>query len=241
MPEPAWATFAGIVAFVTVAIVALARLSAGEVMDAADVEPHEQPTPGMLLVNVAISQGLLGVLLALGAWYAQIPLDALGLGPEQVGLAAVGVGLAVGVALYAGDELLMLATDRAGVAYSEGMRELLAPDTPGGWLLLVFGALPIVAAFEELLFRAALVGAMAAGFGVSPWLLAVASSLVFGVAHSAQGSGGMAVATGLGFALAAVFVLTESLVVVVVAHWLVNTLEFGVHEALGVEWTGRRA
>ena len=34
--------------------------------------------------------------------------------------------------------------------------------------------LPIIAVFEELLFRAALIGVLAAGFDLSPWLLAVA-------------------------------------------------------------------
>jgi hypothetical protein len=52
----------------------------------------------------------------------------------------------------------------------------------------------------------------------------------------------MVVTGALGFALAAGFVLTGSLVVVVVAHYLVNALEFTVHEGLGVErpfgWLG---
>ncbi|MCH7661371.1 MAG: CPBP family intramembrane metalloprotease domain-containing protein, partial [Euryarchaeota archaeon] len=40
----------------------------------------------------------------------------------------------------------------------------------------------------------------------------------------------------LGFVLAAAFILTESLLVVVVAHYLVNALEFVVHEGFGIEW-----
>ncbi len=237
MPEPAWATFAGMVALVTVGIVALARASQGLVTDD-DADHHPQLSTGALLVNVAFSQGLLGSLLLLGAWYTRVPRSALGLGPGSVGAAAAGLGLALGVALYAGDELLAAAADRAGVAYSEELREALAPSSLRGWLVLLCGVLPVIAGFEELLFRAALVGALSAGFGVSPWLLAVASSLVFGLAHGAQGPGGMAVTTLLGFALAAAFVLTGSLLVVFVAHWLVNALEFGVHEGLGVEWPG---
>jgi membrane protease YdiL (CAAX protease family) len=47
------------------------------------------------------------------------------------------------------------------------------------------------------------------------------------------------VVTGvLGFALAAVFVTTGSLVAVIVAHYLVNALEFVVHEGFGVDWNG---
>jgi membrane protease YdiL (CAAX protease family) len=38
----------------------------------------------------------------------------------------------------------------------------------------------------------------------------------------------------LGFALAVTFVLTGSLLAVIVAHYLVNALEFIVHEGLDV-------
>jgi hypothetical protein len=38
--------------------------------------------------------------------------------------------------------------------------------------------------------------------------------------------------------LAAAFILTGSFVVVFVAHYLVNALEFLVHELLGIEWVG---
>nr|WP_245545383.1 CPBP family intramembrane glutamic endopeptidase [Halomicrobium katesii] len=69
--------------------------------------------------------------------------------------------------------------------------------------------------------------ALAAGFSLSPWLLAVVSSVVFGAAHGAQGRVGMLVTGGLGLALAAGFVLTDSLLVVVVAHYLVNAWSSG--------------
>jgi len=41
----------------------------------------------------------------------------------------------------------------------------------------------------------------------------------------------------LGFVLAGVFVLTNSLLAVVLAHYLVNALEFVVGGYFGVEWT----
>lgn len=49
----------------------------------------------------------------------------------------------------------------------------------------------------------------------------------------AQGRLGIIVTGLLGFVLAAAFVLTESLLVVVVAHYLVNALEFAGHELFG--------
>jgi membrane protease YdiL (CAAX protease family) len=220
--EPRWALFAGVVVLVTVGIVALARASAALVSDDARVM-----TTGELLANVAVTQGGFGVLVVGAVWLAQIPLDALGVVVPSLGLAAVGV--AAGVALYAVNEVLARTLDAAGLGYDEAMREALSPESLAGWAALLLVALPLVAGFEELLFRGALVGALSVGLDVSPWLLAAVSSVAFGTAHSAQGGVGVLLATLLGFALAAVFVLTGNLFVAVVAHYVVNTLEFAVH------------
>ena len=208
--------------------------------DARRAREAESFSTGALLANVALSQGLFGAVLVGAAWLAEIPLVAFGVAlgdPWNAGLPALGVGAGLGVALYVANELSANAADAAGIDYSEGLRESLAPDTVRGWAVLLGVVLPIIAGFEELLFRAALVGAFAAGFGVSPWALAVFSTVAFAVGHGAQGPGGVAVTGLLGFALAAAFVLTGSLLVVIVAHYLVNALEFVVHEGLGVEWT----
>lgn len=220
--EPRWTLFAGVVVLVTVGIVALARASAALVSDDARVM-----TTGELLANVAVTQGGFGVLVAAAVWLARIPLDALGVASPSA--STVGVGLAAGVALYAVNEVLARTLDAAGLGYDEAMRDALSPDSLAGWVALLFVALPLVAGFEELLFRGALVGALSAGFGVSPWALAAASSVAFGTAHSAQGGVGVLLATLLGFALAAVFVLTGSLLAAILAHYVVNVLEFAVH------------
>ncbi|SEO42662.1 Membrane protease YdiL, CAAX protease family [Halogranum amylolyticum] len=189
-----------------------------------------------LLVNVALSQGLFGAFLVVGAWYTEIPLDALGLGDDGVSLLALALGVGLGAGLYAVNEVGAAFGERLGVGSSEELREALAPDSAAGWAVLLLLVLPVIAGFEELLFRAALVGVVAAGFGVSPWLLAVLSSVAFALGHGAQGPGGIFVTGMLGFVLAAAFVLTESLLVVVVAHYLVNALEFVVHEGFGIDW-----
>ncbi|WP_243700370.1 CPBP family intramembrane glutamic endopeptidase [Halorussus pelagicus] len=194
---------------------------------------------GALLANVALSQGVFGVAILGAAWLADLPPVALGVetgNPWSVGLPALGIGAVLGVALYLANELSATVLDATGIDYSEGLRESLAPDSLRGWAVLLGVVLPIIAGFEELLFRAALVGAFAAGFGVSPWLLALFSTVAFAIGHGAQGPGGVAVTGLLGFALAAAYVLSGSLLVVVVAHYLVNALEFVVHEGLGVEW-----
>jgi membrane protease YdiL (CAAX protease family) len=193
-------------------------------------------TSGLLLANVLVSQGLFAGFLLFGAWFTDVPASAFGVtgDPLSTGLPAVGVGVGVGLVLYALNELGAGVGDRLGVTADESLRELLAPDTRLGWVVLLFVVLPIVAGFEEFLFRGALIGVVAVGFDVSPWLLAALSSVAFALGHGAQGPGGILVTGLLGFALAVTFVLTGSLLAVIVAHYLVNALEFVVHEGLDV-------
>jgi len=98
----------------------------------------------------------------------------------------------------------------------------------------IFSHDKIIALVEEFLFRAAAIGAAALALPVSPWVLAVVSSVGFALGHGAQGRVGVVVTGALGFALAAGFVISGSFVVVVVAHYLVNAMEFAVHEGLGL-------
>ena len=207
----------------------------GELSTEPTVEPPATSTaPALstpaLLANVAVSQGVFGVLVVVMAWYTEIPAWAFGLAPETLTPGAVGIGLAVGVGLYLGNEAAAALGRRRGLAVPTELRAALAPDTAAGWLLLLGVVLPIIAGFEELLFRGALIGVTAAGTGLPPWLLVVGSSVAFALGHGAQGRLGIVVTGLLGIGLGAVFVLTESLLVVVVAHYVVNALEFLVHE-----------
>jgi membrane protease YdiL (CAAX protease family) len=201
--------------------------------------PASQPSPRVskpaLLANVAASHGLFAAVLSAGIVLAEIPPSALGVGGAVSGARAVGLGLAIGLAIAVVNTLLGGVADAFGADPGGPLRELLAPDSARGWLLLLFVVLPIIAGFEELLFRGVLIGAFAAGFEVSPWLLAVGSSVVFGVGHGAQGRLGIAAAALLGVVLAAVFVATGSLLVVAVAHYVVNAVEVGLLEGLGYE------
>jgi membrane protease YdiL (CAAX protease family) len=192
---------------------------------------------GTLLANVALTQGLIGVVVAAGLWWFEIPGAAIGVTPDPwvAGLPAVGLGVGFGAALWLGNEAAAGLADAVGAGYDEAMRSMLAPQSAVGWAILLGFVLPTVAVVEELLFRAALIGVPAAGLGISPWLLAVVSSVAFALGHGAQGRVGIAVTGVLGFVLAAGYVLSGSLLVVIVAHYLVNALEFVVHEALGVD------
>ena len=209
------------------------HLAAGEA-----VAPNRDPvelSSGALFVNVLVSHGLFLVLLVGAAICTAVPPDAFGL---SVSLSEVGLGVGFGVALSVANTAAGAVAESVGYAPSEDVRALLAPESTGGWALLLGGTLPLVALFEEALFRGALVGALAVGFGVSPWGLAVVSSAVFALAHEVQGPAGVAVTGALGFVLAAGYILTGSLLVVVIAHYLVNAVELVVFEGLGVELHG---
>ncbi|RZH66702.1 CPBP family intramembrane glutamic endopeptidase [Natrinema altunense] len=200
------------------------------------VDPDSLST-GLVLANVAFSQGLFALVLLGAAIYTAVPAAALGI---ELSVAYLRTGLlwgtAAGCVFYVANELAGAAATRVGFDHDEALRELLSPDSLAGWLVLLLGVLPIIAFFEEFLFRAALIGVPAAGYGLSPWLLAVGSSIAFALGHGMQGPVGVVVTGLLGFVLAAVFIVTGSLLVVVVAHYLINALEFVVHEGIGLEW-----
>ena len=203
----------------------------------ANADPRSLST-GELLANVALSQGLFALVLLGAVIYTAIPADALGI-EFSVSYLEQGLvlGAVFGLVLYVANELSAAAATRFGFEHDEQLRELLAPESKRGWLALLVIVLPIIAIFEELLFRAALIGVLSAGFGISPWLLAVVSSVAFALGHGMQGSVGIVVTGVLGFVLAGIFILTGSFLVVVVAHYLINALEFIVHEGLEMEWT----
>jgi membrane protease YdiL (CAAX protease family) len=187
------------------------------------------PSTPLLLVNVVVSQGLFGAILLAGVWLADVPPGALGLSAGAITPVALGAGLGLGLALHAVNAVGSRLVDQFDLGDSAALRRALTPESPAGWAVLLVVVLPVVAGFEELLFRGVLIGALATGFGVSPWLLAVGSSIAFALGHGAQGRIGIVVTGALGFVLAAAFVLTGSLATVVLAHYLVNALEFVVN------------
>lgn len=247
---PDWTAFGAVSVVLTVLVLALARTTQRALQSAP--EPAAEPWPtdtaatpepdrraGLsldaistpaLLLNVVGTQLLFLCLLFGGIWYAQVPLERLGVAiPTGRGLA---LGTALGVVLFGLNQVAARLGRQFGLGGNEELREALAPDSLVGWLALLCLVLPVVAGFEELLFRGALVAGLATGFGLSPWLLVALSSLAFGVGHGVQGRVGVAVTALLGGVLGAAFVVTGSLAVVVVAHYLVNALEFVVCEGL---------
>lgn len=187
-----------------------------------------------LYANIVVSQGLFLAVLAVVVWWTNVPVVALGIDTDTISGTIIGVGLATGAALYVSNELVAAVATRLGVTPSTDLAEALAPDSVGGWVFLLVVLLPLIAGFEEVLFRGVLIGALAMGFEISPWILAVGSSVVFGLGHGAQGRTGIVVTGLLGFGLATLFIISGSLMLVIIAHYVVNALEFGVREAAAV-------
>ncbi|MFB6362257.1 MAG: lysostaphin resistance A-like protein [Halobacteriales archaeon] len=235
---PAWPAFGAATVVLTGGFVLLARSSAATIQDALDArtDPAAPPHPAapllgsdrLLIGNVLASHGLLLALLVGTVWATQVPATTLGV--RYVTLESVGLGGALGLGLALGNEGAASLADRVGLDRDERLRELLAPNGPAGWLGLLLVVLPLVAVAEELLFRALLIGGLGAGFGLPAWVLVALSSVPFGLGHQLQGNAGVVVTTSLGLALGGAYVLTGSLVAVVVAHYLVNAVEFLFNE-----------
>lgn len=235
---PAWTAFGAASIVLTSGFVLLARSSAATIQDALDAraDPEAPPHPAapvlesdrLLIGNVLASHGLMLALLVVTVWATQVPASTLGLQP--ITPVSVGLGVALGLTLALSNEGAARLAERVGLDRDERLRELLAPNGPAGWLGLLLLVLPLVAVAEELLFRAVLIGGLGAGFGLPAWVLVALSSVAFGLGHRLQGNAGVVVTTGLGLALGGAYVLTGSFIAVVVAHYLVNALEFLLNE-----------
>jgi membrane protease YdiL (CAAX protease family) len=236
MTGPAAGLFVALIALLTIGVVALARASARLLTSDEPLAGSQRDTLGAshasLLVNLSLTHFAIALVVAAIAWLTQVPFEVLGVGKSPDVLA----GILLGVGIYAIDEGLGIVVRARGHEEPTMVRELLAPESRSEWVLLLVVVLPIIAFGEEFLFRGALIGGVASVTGLSPWLLAVLSSICFGLAHTAQGSVGIAATAALGLALAAGFVLTGNLWLVVIAHYLVNALEFAVHEALDLDF-----
>jgi uncharacterized protein len=115
----------------------------------------------------------------------------------------LGMGMLVGVGLYAACELILMAL---GMYRFHGLN-------PWSYLLPAIGMAISSGVFEELLFRGVLLRSVETWFG--SWAALVVSSLVFGLVHliNPQGTveGALFIAVEAGLLLAAAFMLTRRL------------------------------
>lgn len=157
----------------------------------------------------------------------------VGLAPAAFGFAPLdivrdlGGGLALGLLLPLALNLLSVLVLRGGGAglFSRNAILTMRPRTPTE-LAIVAGAMLPAALMEELLFRALLIGGMAAALGVAPLLAVTVSALTFGLMHLAQGLWGVVVTTLVGLCFGLIFVATGSLWLPLVAHWIMNVVQF---------------
>lgn len=152
-------------------------------------------------------------------------LGALGPGLETLGLGAVPpstvLGWGGGTVLAA---LVLMAGFHSaarsfGIAESRLLRELIPKTGPER---VAFTGLSLVAGFgEEVVYRGYAIPMMAPVLD-GEWNAALFTSASFGVLHAYQGPLGMVRTGTLGFVLASVFLATDSLWPVVVAHAGIN-------------------
>ena len=144
--------------------------------------------------------------------------------PNQLADAIWGIlwGLAIAIIYIIATRWIM--AQSGGRYYTPVVVRVIVPRSRQQ-LLAVAWAMVNVVLLEELLFRTLLLG----GFAplLPTWLLLVMGGLIFGLMHSPQGWWGMgAIAIGGGF-LGLMFVTTQSLLMPVVAHYVINMAQIG--------------
>ncbi len=133
------------------------------------------------------------------------------------------IGLALGVAI----PLLLYYPSRWVEThhpewYSDVVVNSIRPRSRREWPWVILALLP-VAILEELLFRSLLLGAFAPHVNIVYFVIGV--SVFFGLLHLPQGEWGVIGVILVSLVLSVVFLWRESLLVVIIAHWLMNVMQ----------------
>jgi membrane protease YdiL (CAAX protease family) len=109
--------------------------------------------------------------------------------------------------------------------YDSSVMRGIVPQNARQWILIL-PPLFLAVVIEEVLFRALLIG----GFSIIdstilPWVMAVASSIIFGLMHAPQGKLGIATTGLVGFVFAIIFIVSDSLTMVICAHYIINYVQ----------------
>lgn len=172
----------------------------------------------ILLLEWGLVGLVFGALWLRGGAIAEIGLRATVLEPILVGpLIGVGVGLLLPILLIPFSRKL-----RAGMKGQMASVEALMPVTAAeSWQ---FAAVSVTAGVcEEILFRGLLIGFGATLAPAVPVpLLVLGSSIIFGLAHLYQGWKGVIGTGALGALLGALYVYTDSLVLPILLHALID-------------------
>lgn len=177
----------------------------------------------LLSVPEALSRVSMVLVCLILAWLTGLSAETLGFSVTNW-VWSVSVGMAVGIAIQAGVNLVTIqAIRRVGKhIYSPWLILNILPRRNIEWLLVGLAFVPAIA-MEEMLFRSLLIG----GFKdiVPMGLLIVSTSLAFGFMHQPQGKLGMVMAGTINIVFSVLFVLTGELLVTLVAHYTVNMLQ----------------
>lgn len=206
--------------------------------------------PQNLLLTIpdnVLRLGLILLCLALGTW--------LGPGPAALGwetghfLRDLALGTAAAAVLAPVLSWAGAAAERRWGAdiYDKRLLRAIVPANRREWLAVVLVLLP-AAALEELLFRSLPLGSLpwlaspwmlaspdtAASMMASPWVIAWPLSLLFGLMHASQGPWGIVGTALMGLVLSALFLLSGSIWVPIVTHWLLNATELTLAQRNGL-------
>lgn len=167
---------------------------------------------------------LLGICAGLATTLTVDRLDKYLNWPSTQPIVDILIGTTVGIATVFVINIFSVAAIRiwGKKIYSPELMKSLVPRNQLEWVLIMIPLL-LAVTVEEVLFRALLIG----GFStvVNPWAMAVASSVIFGMMHSPQGTLGIVLTGLVGMLFGAVFILTNSLLAAIVAHFVVNILQ----------------
>jgi len=106
--------------------------------------------------------------------------------------------------------------------YSDVVVRSIRPRNRAQWPWVILALLP-VALLEELLFRSLLLGAFSPHVNIVAFLIGV--SIIFGLLHLPQGEWGVVGVILISLVLGALFLWRQSLLLVVIAHWLINIMQ----------------
>lgn len=136
----------------------------------------------------------------------------------------IGLGLIIGLLTQlAANTITMWAIKIWGKEiYSPVVMRNIMPRKRVEWLL-VPAALLLAVVLEELLFRSLLVGALSMTIPVA--ILAVVTSIIFGLMHSPQGPLGVVMTAGMGLWLTILFIWSGGLILPLTTHFVINFLQ----------------
>ncbi len=141
--------------------------------------------------------------------------------PDPLGDIAIGLGVGLAVPL-----LLYYPTKWIETHHPEWSSDVVVrsirPRSSREWPWVVLALIPI-ALMEELLFRSLLLGAFVPHVNILYFVIGV--SVFFGLLHLPQGEWGVVGVILVSLLFSVLFLWRESLLVVVIAHWLMNVMQ----------------